>query len=48
MDPDAALMAHPLSAGDVPSHLMSTALCIATRFKARAYPMPVVFTGNLI
>ena len=24
------------------------ALCIATRFKARAYPVPVVFAGNLI
>ncbi|KAH9976297.1 hypothetical protein BGW80DRAFT_1549469 [Lactifluus volemus] len=25
-----------------------TALCIATRYKARAYPVPVVFAGNLI
>jgi len=25
-----------------------SALCIATRFKARAYPVPVVFAGNLI
>ena len=24
------------------------ALCVATRFKARAYPVPVVFAGNLI
>jgi FAD/FMN-containing dehydrogenase len=24
------------------------ALCIATRYKARAYPVPVVFAGNLI
>jgi hypothetical protein len=24
------------------------ALCIATCFKARAYPVPVVFAGNLI
>jgi len=23
-------------------------LCVATRFKARAYPVPVVFAGNLI
>jgi FAD/FMN-containing dehydrogenase len=25
-----------------------SALCIATRYKARAYPVPVVFAGNLI